>query len=185
MPVDRRLGLVAGISAAVAIATLSAGGAADARRYGLGRAATAGEIAGWNIDAAPDGTGLPAGHGSVAEGEVIFKQRCAACHGERGAGKPMNRLVGGVGTMHDKKPVRTVGSYWPYATTLFDYVHRAMPFDAPQSLKPDEVYAATAYVLFLNGIVSKDGVLDASSLPKIEMPNRKAFKSAWPEPAAP
>ena len=96
----------------------------------------------------------------------------------------MVRLVGGIGTLRDKKPVKTVGSYWPYATTLFDYVRRAMPLNAPQSLSPDEVYAVSAYVLFLNGIVPQDAVLDADTLPKIKMPNRDGFVSAYPPPGA-
>ena len=110
-------------------------------------------IAGWDIDISPDGAGLPPGHGDVGEGEAIFAAKCAGCHGAHGEGKPMDRLVGGFGTVFEVKPERTVGSYWPYATTLFDFVRRAMPFDAPQSLTPEQVYAVCAYVLFLNGIV--------------------------------
>ena len=140
---------------------------------------TPAEIAQWNIDVAPDGAGLPRGAGSVREGDAVFANRCASCHGDRGQGHPMDRLVGGAGTLATKKPVKTVGSYWPYATTLFDFVRRAMPFDAPQSLSPSEIYAVCAYVLFLNGILPADATLDANSLPQVRMPNGDAFASAY------
>jgi cytochrome c len=152
--------------------------------YGIGRTATPEEIAGWNIDISPDGAGLPPGHGSVAEGHAIFDERCSACHGAHGEGKPMDRLVGGIGTLRDKKPEKTVGSFWPYATTLFDFVRRAMPLNAPQSLTPDEVYAVSAYVLFLNGIIPQDTILDADTLANVKMPNRDGFVSAYPPPGA-
>lgn len=161
-------------------ATLLAMSAASAGEdYGLGQPATEAEIAQWNIDVAPDGEGLPAGSGSARQGEVIFANRCASCHGDRGQGHPMDRLVGGAGTIATKTPVKTVGSYWPYSTTLFDFVRRAMPFDAPQSLSPSEIYAVGAYVLFLNGILPADATLDAKSLPLVRMPNRDAFVSAY------
>lgn len=133
-------------------------------------------IEAWNIDVSPDGMNLPEGRGSVAEGRQIFAETCASCHGEDGTDGPMGRLVGGKGTLDTKKPVMTVGSYWPYATTLYDYIHRAMPFDRPQSLTPDQVYAVTAYVLNLNGIVPENTVLDKSALPRIDMPNRNGFE---------
>jgi S-disulfanyl-L-cysteine oxidoreductase SoxD len=171
-----RLGRVTiAIAAVIVSSALSA-----AERYDLGRPATPAEIAGWDIDASPSGAGLPAGHGDVRQGEAIFAAKCAACHGAQGEGKPMDRLVSGIGTLHDKKPEKTVGSFWPYATTLFDYVRRAMPLNAPQSLAPDEVYAVSAYVLFLNGIVTQDTILDADTLAKIKMPNRDGFVSAYP-----
>ena len=147
--------------------------------YGLGRTATPQEIAGWDIDVSPDGAGLPPGQGDVAQGRVLYNDKCAACHGPKGEGKPMDQLAGGFGSVFDVKGKRTVGSYWPYATTLFDFVRRAMPFNAPQSLTPDEVYAVSAYVLYLNGLVAQDATLDAKSLPKIEMPNRSHFVSAF------
>src|SRR5271168_1651606 len=153
--------------------------------YGIGRVATPEEIAGWNIDVAPDGAGLPPGHGGVSEGHAIFDEKCAACHGAHGEGKPMDRLVGGFGTIFDAKSERTVGSFWPYATTLFDFVRRAMPFTTPQSLSPDETYALVAYVLYLNHIVPQDAVLDARTLPKIKMPNRNGFTSPDPRPDVP
>jgi cytochrome c len=167
--------LVAGASAAVA-----------GDDFGIGRLASPGEIAGWNIDIAPDGTGLPPGRGSVQEGEAIFAGKCASCHGGHGEGKPMDRLAGGAGTIGTAKPVKTVGSFWPYATTLFDFVRRAMPFNAPQSLSPSEVYAVSAYVLFLNQLVPGDAILDASSLPGVAMPNRNSFVSGYkPDALAP
>jgi mono/diheme cytochrome c family protein len=168
--------------AAFAAAILAPGAGHAAERYDFGRPATQQEIAGWDIDVSPDGAGLPPGHGDVQQGEAIFAEKCASCHSAHGEGKPMDRLVGGIGTLRDKKPEKTVGSYWPYATTVFDYVHRAMPLNAPQSLTPDEVYAVSAYVLFLNGIVSKDTTLDADNLAKIKMPNRDGFVSAYPTP---
>jgi S-disulfanyl-L-cysteine oxidoreductase SoxD len=147
--------------------------------YGIGRAALPSEIAGWDIDVAPNGAGLPPGRGGVREGEAIFADKCAACHGAHGEGKPMDRLVGGAGTIATATPVKTVGSYWPYATTLFDFIRRAMPFNAPQSLSPNEVYAVSAYVLYLNQLVPADAILDATSLPKVAMPNRGNFVSGY------
>ncbi len=166
-------------AAVLAAAILATDAASAQERYGLGRPATQAEIAQWNIDVAPDGEGLPAGTGSARQGEAIFANRCASCHGDRGQGHPMDRLVGGAGTIATKKPVKTVGSFWPYATTLFDFVRRAMPFDAPQSLSPSETYAVCAYVLFLNGILPADATLDAKSLPLVRMPNRDSFISAY------
>ena len=134
------------------------------------------DIAPWDITIAPDGRGLPPGRGTAAEGASVYVAKCQACHGEKGAGKPNDALVGGMGSLAaGKAPVKTVGSYWPYATTLFDYIRRAMPFQAPQSLTADEVYAVSAYILNLNGIVGADDVLDAQSLPKVRMPNRDGF----------
>src|ERR1700734_1173529 len=164
---------------ALAIAAMAVSGAASAaERYDFGRPATPAEIAGWNIEASPSGAGLPPGHGDARQGAAIFADKCAGCHGAHGEGKPMDRLVGGVGTLRGKKPEKNVGSFWPYATTLFDYVRRAMPLNAPQSLSPDEVYAVSAYVLFLNGIVPQDAALDADNLARINMPNRDGFVSA-------
>jgi mono/diheme cytochrome c family protein len=167
-------------SAALAAAIATSGIARAAERFDFGRPATPQEIAGWDIDVSPDGAGLPPGHGDVRQGEAIFADKCASCHGAHGEGKPMDRLVGGSGTLRDKKPEKTVGSFWPYSTTLFDYVWRAMPLNAPQSLTPDEVYAVSAYVLFLNGIVPQDTTLDANNLAKVKMPNRDGFVSAYP-----
>jgi cytochrome c len=143
--------------------------------YGIGRPATPAEIAGWNLDIGRDGSNLPEGRGTVSHGSEVFAQQCAACHGDKGEGGVGDRLVGGQGTLATAKPVRTVGSYWPYATTLFDYIRRAMPQNAPQSLSNDDVYAVSAYVLSLNGLVASDATLDAQSLAAIKMPNRDGF----------
>jgi cytochrome c len=141
----------------------------------LGRAAAAEEIAAWDISIPPSGAGLPAGSGSVKQGAAVYVANCQACHGEKGAGKPADALVGGIGTLASNNPVRTVGSYWPYATTLFDYVRRAMPTTAPMSLTNDEVYAVSAYILNLNGIIAADAVMNAQTLPQVKMPNRDGF----------
>lgn len=143
--------------------------------YGIGRPATAAEIAGWNIDIGRDGSNLPDGRGSVSQGREVFAQQCASCHGEKGEGGLGDRLVGGQDTIATPKPIRTVGSYWPYATTLFDYIRRAMPQNAPQSLSNDDVYAVSAYILNLNGVVAADAMLDSKSLAGINMPNRDKF----------
>jgi S-disulfanyl-L-cysteine oxidoreductase SoxD len=144
-------------------------------RYGIGRPATPAEIAGWNIDIGRDGSNLPPGSGSVARGKIVFSEQCAACHGAEGQGGLGDRLAGGQGTLASAKPVRTVGSYWPYAPTLFDYIRRAMPQNAPQSLSNEDVYAVSAFILNLNGLVAADAVLDAKALAAIKMPNRDAF----------
>jgi S-disulfanyl-L-cysteine oxidoreductase SoxD len=159
--------------------------AQNAPPYGLGRPATPQEIAGWDIDVRADGQGLPPGSGSVHDGMTVYAEHCAACHGDKGEGNPMDRLVGGGGTLASPKPVRTVGSFWPYATTLFDYVRRAMPFNAPQSLTADQVYAVCAYILYLNQIVPAETVLDAETLAKVHMPNRNGFTFPDPRPDVP
>src|SRR6201993_624196 len=144
-------------------------------QYGIGHTATPAEISGWNIDIGRDGSGLPPGGGTVSRGREVFAQQCAACHGDKGEGGVGDRLVGGQGTLATSNPVRTVGSYWPFATTLFDYIRRAMPQNAPESLSDDDVYAVSAYILNLNGLLPADATLDAKSLPSINMPNRKMF----------
>jgi cytochrome c len=134
------------------------------------------DIAPWDISIGPDGAGLPPGRGTATEGEVVYAARCQACHGEKGVGRPNDALVGGMGSLApDKAPVKTVGSYWPYATTLFDYIRRAMPFQGSQSLTSNEIYSVSAYILQLNEIIGKDDVLDAQTLPKVKMPNRDGF----------
>jgi mono/diheme cytochrome c family protein len=148
----------------------------------LGRPATPAEIAGWDISIPPDGTGLPPGSGTPEQGAVVYVQKCQACHGEKGAGKPNDQLVGGQGTLVSANPVRTIGSYWPYATTVFDYVRRAMPYTQSQSLTNDEVYAVTAYLLHLNGIIGAQDVMKAQTLPQVRMPNREHFILAYPPP---
>ncbi|REE19012.1 cytochrome c [Paraburkholderia sp. BL27I4N3] len=143
--------------------------------HDIGTPLTAQDLAAWNIDIAPNGRGLPAGSGDVATGAHIFAAKCAACHGAQGQGGLGDQLIGGQGTLTSAKPKRTVGSYWPYATTLFDYIRRAMPYTAPQSLSADEVYALSAYLLNQNGIVPANTRLDAASLPRVVMPNRDGF----------
>jgi mono/diheme cytochrome c family protein len=150
-------------------------GFAYADPVGLGRPPTAALLLAWDIDVSPNGTGLPPGSGNVPEGRRIYAARCAACHGNEGQGGPMDRLAGGRGSLASAQPIKTVGSFWPHATTLYDYVRRAMPFDSPQSLAPDEVYAVSAFILFLNGIVGEGAVMDAVSLPAVSMPNRNGF----------
>jgi cytochrome c len=178
---DRLAGGAALCCAALLAASLAPASAADAPQFG--KPVTPADIAAWDISIGPDGAGLPPGKGTVAQGETVFAAKCQACHGEKGAGGPNDRLVGGAGTIvPDKAPVKTVGSYWPYATTLFDYVRRAMPWDRPKSLTDEEVYAVAAYVLYLNGVIKQDDVLDAQSLPKVKMPNRDGFTAfpRWP-----
>jgi len=143
--------------------------------HDFGRRAMPDEMALWDIDVRADGKGLPPGSGTVAQGKQVFSDNCAVCHGDNGQGGIKDRLVGGQGTLASDNPVKTVGSFWPYATNLFDYIHRAMPYQAPGSLTNDDTYAVAAYILSLNGILPADGKLDQESLPKIEMPNRNGF----------
>lgn len=145
--------------------------------YGLGREALPEEIAAWDIDIRPDGQGLPVGSGDVWTGEEVFVAQCASCHGDFGeAVGRWPQLAGGQGTLERKDPVKTIGSYWPYLSTVWDYVHRAMPFGDAQSLTPDEVYAITAYLLYLNNVVEDDFELSNESFAKVEMPNADGFK---------
>lgn len=141
----------------------------------MGRPATGEDIRAWNIDVSPGGEGLPPGQGTVKQGSQVFATKCAVCHGPTGTEGPKDRLVGGQNTLQTPKPIRTIGSYWPYATTLYDYIHRAMPFNAPQSLAPDEVYSLVAWLLHQNGIIAEDQVIDARTLPQVQMPNRYGF----------
>ncbi len=160
----------------VAIALLALGCAgARAESPDLGRVAAPDEIASWDISIDPSGAGLPAGSGTARIGAAIFAAKCAGCHGEAGSGKPNDQLVGGAGTIASERPVKTVGSYWPYATTLFDYIRRAMPLPQSKSLANDEVYALAAYILAQNKIIGEDDVMDAKSLPQVKMPNREGF----------
>ena len=160
----------------VAAIALAVSGAVSAGPLGIGSTATPEMIAGWDIDIRPDGTGLPAGEGSVAEGEGLYEAKCASCHGlfGEGAGRwPV--LAGGEGTLDTAHPEKTVGSYWPYASTLWDYIHRAMPYPAPQSLTDDEVYSISAYVLYLNDIVDDDFVANKETFAQVKMPNEPNF----------
>ena len=157
--------------AAVAVAVPAA-----AQTPQLGQTIAPADIAAWDISIGPDGLGLPPGRGTAAQGEVVYAAKCRACHGEKGAGGPNDALVGGIGSLAPgETPVKTIGSYWPYATTLFDYVRRAMPFPDSKSLSSDELYAVSAYILSLNGIIGANDMLDAQSLPTVRMPNRNGF----------
>ena len=172
--------LLAGLVALGWVSCASGQSARVAEGPKLGVPVTEADAASWNISVGPDGAGLPPGKGTAATGAGLYQAKCLACHGEKGAGKPSDQLVGGQGTLRDANAVRTVGSYWPYATTLFDYVRRAMPLNAPLSLSDDEVYAVSAYLLFLNGIVGEDVAMNAQTLPQVKMPNRDGFISDWP-----
>ena len=161
------------IGAAIVVLTATASAQTPPK---FGQPIAPADIAPWDISIGPDGAGLPPGRGTAAQGEAVYAAKCQACHGEKGAGRPNDALVGGKGSLEaGKAPVKTVGSYWPYATTLFDYIRRAMPFTGSKSLTDDEVYAVAAYILNLNEIIGKDDVLDAQSLPKVRMPNRDGF----------
>ena len=149
--------------------------ALSAQTYEVGREATAEEVAAWDVTIGPEGRELPAGSGTAKDGAQVYEVRCKECHGEDGVGGDQAGLVGNPEQLKQAPPIKTVGSYWPYATTLFDYTRRAMPFEDPGTLSADQVYAVTAYVLHLNGLVAEDDVLDRESLPKVVMPNRDGF----------
>jgi len=151
-------------------------GAALAQSPNLGKVASPEEIASWYVSIGQDGANLPPGSGTPQQGEQIYLAKCLACHGERGSGKPNDQLAGGQGSLEPgHAPVKTVGSFWPYATTLFDYVRRAMPLNEPKSLRDEEVYAVVAYILRLNGVIGENDTIDAQTLPAIRMPNRDGF----------
>ncbi len=179
------LSLVLGALSAWAQAQQTAGkqSASAPGSLGLGRTAKAEEIAGWDIDVRGDGLGLPPGKGSVKDGEKLYAEQCAVCHGDfgEGAGR-FPELIGGQGSLASADPVRSIASYWPYAPTLFDYVRRTMPFSAPQSLSPSETYAIVAYLLNMSDLLPDTAVLDAKSLAAVKMPNRDGFVSPDPRP---
>ncbi len=139
------------------------------------------DVASWDISIPPSGTGLPPGSGTARQGVSVYQQKCQACHGADAAGKPADALVGGIGTLATPQARRTVTSFWPHATTLFDYVRRAMPYQESKTLSADELYAVCAYLLAQDGIVTDDFVLDAETLPAVIMPNREGFIPSWPE----
>lgn len=171
------------LGAAAAALALGSAGTGFAQQgyggpYGFGTPATEEEIAAVDIDAMPDGRGLPPGSGTWAQGREVYMAQCAACHGEQLEGIPElggDKLIGGRSSLASGSPIKTVESYWPYATTLFDYVKRAMPLVAPGSLSDDEVYAVSAFILAEAGIIEQDQVIDATTLPQVEMPNREGF----------
>lgn len=161
----------------LALFVFAAAAFAQPKPLGLGRAASAEEIAQANLTIYPDGKGLPAGSGTAEKGRPLFKAKCAACHNDNGEGREAQypALTGGIGSLASGKPKKTVGSYWPYATTVFDFIRRAMPFDHPRSLSAEEVYSLTALVLHWNGIVSEKQEMNATTLPAVRMPNRNGF----------
>ncbi|MCE4226486.1 cytochrome c [Methylobacterium sp. C25] len=170
------------LSFAVFVSLAGPAAAGEAPLYGYGTRPTQAQIDAWNIDVrGHDGVGLPAGSGSVDQGSEVFAEKCAACHGTFGEGVDRwPKLAGGEGTLRADRPEPTVGSYWPFASTLYDYIDRAMPFPNPRTLSPDEVYALTAYILNLNNLVPGDFVADKDSLPKVKMPNHDSF--TWEDP---
>ena len=177
MPSSRSLFLLVALASGVAAL------AQTPPAYNLGRTPTREEIQAWDIAISPDGKELPPGKGTAKQGAAVYAQQCAACHGPTGAeqGQSDFPLVGGTGTLTTLHPVRTLGSFWAFATTIWDYIRRGMPPGEEGSLSADQVYAVTAYLLYRNGIIQENDVLDAKSLPKIQMPNRKGFVPAKPE----
>ena len=158
---------------------------ASERPFGLGKIATEEEIAGWDIDVRPDGLGAPIGSGNAIDGEEVYAERCAACHGDFGEG--VDRwpvLVGGAETLDHADPVKTIGSYWPYASTAYDYIYRAMPFGEAQSLTFDETYQIVAFLLYMNDVIEDDFELSNENIGKIEMPNKDGFFMPDPRPDA-
>jgi cytochrome c len=160
----------------VSLLTTAATATAAPVSHGIGRAPRPDELRAVDISIAPDGLGLPVGHGSSADGAALYQAMCMACHGPSGEGLgDFPTLVGGVGSLRTAKPVLTVGSYWPYATTLWDYIRRAMPYLTPGALTANDVYALTAYILQLNGVIEPDTVLTDKTLSRVRMPNRDGF----------
>jgi len=168
-------------AAAIAFAWV-AGPALAGDLPGLGQPVTEADLANWDLSIGPDGVGLPPGSGTSAQGAAVFAQKCEVCHGKEGSGGIANKLYGGIGTLTQGPgvAVKTVGNYWPYATTIFDFTRRAMPWNQPKSLTADETYAVTAYILKLNGIIGDNDVMNADTVPKVRMPNRDGFISAYP-----
>lgn len=175
MPKFPNFMLLRGAAAVLMAAYVHASPVTSKSVYGFGTSATPEQIAAWNIDVRPDGAGLPVGHGSVEEGQTVYDQKCAVCHGTFGDSGDYIQIAGGVGSLHGQQPVRTVGSVLPHATTLWDYINRAMPYPNSKSLTANEVYAVTAYLLNLSDIVPAGTTLDEKSLPLLKMPNRDGF----------
>jgi cytochrome c len=181
------LGVVREFRAFVCFVGITAFGAiafGQSPTYGIGHPPLPDELKKIDIEILPDGRGLPPGSGTVARGKDVYMQRCSTCHGPTGKEGPQDAIAGGQGSLATGKPVKTVGSYWPYATTLWDYIRRAMPFDHPGTLSIDDIYAVTAYVLRLNDIAGDDTMINETTLPTIEMPNRNGFV-ADPRPDVP
>jgi mono/diheme cytochrome c family protein len=163
------------IAAGIVSAVVLLAGVVMAESPNLGRALTAADVTALDFTVLPNGQGLPDGSASAVQGEVVYKAHCQSCHGEQGTNGTNDRLAGGRGSINSVSPMKTVGSYWPYATTVFDYVRRAMPLQAPGQLNDAELYAVTAYLLFINDIVERDTVMNARTLQEVEMPNRDNF----------
>ena len=156
---------------------------AEERKFNLGKIATKTEIAGWDIDVRPDGLGAPMGSGSAIIGEEVYAEQCASCHGDFGEGLDRwPELVGGEDSLDTHDPVKTTGSYWPYASTMYDYIYRAMPFGVAQSLTHDETYQVVAYLLYMNEIIEEDFILNDKNIGKIKMPNVEGFLMPDPRP---
>ena len=172
----------AGVVAGLAMALSGAAMAAE-RPFNLGTLATAEQIAGWDIDVRPDGKGAPIGSGTAADGEEVYAERCGGCHGDFGEG--IDRwpiLAGGLGSLVTDDPVKTVGSYWPYASTVYDYVYRAMPFGEAQSLTHDETYQVVAYILYMSDVIDDEFVLSNETIGRVKMPNQNGFMLPDPRP---
>jgi S-disulfanyl-L-cysteine oxidoreductase SoxD len=163
------VGGLAVIVGLLAVGAWASGGPGYRGPFGIGRVPSEAEIKARDIAVGPDGEGLPPGRGTVSAGEQVYQAKCMACHGPTGTEGPMDKLVG------ETLPVKTIGSFWPYATTVFDYIRRAQPFNQPGSLTDDEVYAVTAWLLFRNQIIAADQVIDRETLPHVRMPNRNGF----------
>ncbi len=169
------------VSVALLAAALNAGTVLAEDTPRLGQPVTEADLAIWDLSIGPDGVGLPPGSGTPAQGAALFAQKCEVCHGKAGSGGVAAKLYGGIGTLAGPADVvKTVGNYWPYATTIFDFIRRGMPWTQQKSLTADEVYAATAYVLKLNGIIGDNDVINAETLPKVRMPNRDGFVAVYP-----
>ncbi|MEM7501984.1 MAG: c-type cytochrome [Pseudomonadota bacterium] len=169
------------VVAAVAFVLIGAVSTADDAAPSFAATADPSDIALVSLAVLPDGTNLPEGSGTAAEGEPLYQLHCASCHGVEGEGGLANRLVGGHGSLYSDAPVKTLGSYWPYATTVFDYVRRSMPYLEPMSLTNDDYYALTAWMLNRNDIIGDKERMDSESLPQVVMPNRDGFINAYPE----
>jgi len=168
-------------SLVLVIALAFCSGTALAQSPRLGKPIPEADVAAWDISAMPDGTGLPPGSGTPAQGAKIYVEKCVACHGENGTGKPFAALVGGAPLTSGIETPKTIANFWGYSTIVFDFVRRAMPFQQPRTLSNDEVYALTAYILALNKIIGDNDTMNAQTLPKVRMPNRDGFKPRFPE----
>lgn len=169
------------VAVLAAVLGVAAGARAQSPTFALGHTPSAEHLKAIDIEVTPNGRGLTPGSGTAAAGKDVYTRRCETCHGPTGKEGPQYILVGGKGSLATDRPLKTVGSYWPYATTLWDYIFRAMPFDHPGTLRVDDVYSATAYLLFLNGVVGEHDVIDQATLPQVKMPNRDNFIIRFPD----